>query len=468
MRTRIKNTSLMFEALSFCLKTFEMKSKLGILSLFVFIAACSIGKDQEGLRPNIVLIMADDLGYGGISCYGNTEINTPNLDSLASSGIKFTDFHSNGAVCSPTRAALMTGKYQQRTGVGGVITAKSHRDVGLSLNETTMAEEFKKHGYSSGMFGKWHLGYSKDYNPTLQGFDEFTGFVSGNVDYHGHIDQEGYLDWWKDMEIKNEEGYSTDLITRYGINFIKEKTPKKTGKPFFLYLPHEAPHGPYQRQIDKILRQVGKAGTEPVEEKNISDIYKEMIEVMDEGIGRIIQTLKATDQYQNTIVVFISDNGANRHGNNGSLKGYKGGVYEGGSRVPAIFSYPNKIKQGRINNQIVLTMDLLPTLLDFINQKPSANIDGISIKDNLLNQEKMPQRDVFFDYKNKSFIRSGEWKLIQIEKEKNPQLELYNLTKDRKEQNDISAIHPELVNQLSTKLIHWKKEVEEGVQVVSN
>ena len=176
-------------------------------------------------NPNIIVIIADDLGYGDISCYGNSTINTPNLDLLAQNGIKFTDFHSNGAVCSPTRAALMTGKYQQRTGISGVITAKSHITVGLHLNEITIAEEFKNHGYKTGMYGKWHLGYSKSHNPTLQGFDEFTGFVSGNIDYHAHIDQEGYLDWWKGSKIKNEKGYSTDLITNYGVKFINQNNP---------------------------------------------------------------------------------------------------------------------------------------------------------------------------------------------------------------------------------------------------
>ena len=434
----------------------------------VLIVSCSSKNKITGLTPNIVIIMADDLGYGGISCYDNTTIHTPNLDLLAANGVKFTDFHSNGAVCSPTRAALMTGKYQQRTGVGGVITAKSHRDVGLNLSETTIAEEFKKYGYNCGMFGKWHLGYPKEYNPTLQGFDKFAGFVSGNIDYHAHIDQEGYLDWWKDAEIENEEGYSTDLITEYGVEYIKENDPKKTGKPFFLYLPHEAPHGPYQRRVDKILRKVGKAGTEPVEKDNISSIYKEMVEVMDEGIGKIIQILKETGQNKNTIVIFISDNGANSHGNNGNLKGYKGGVYEGGSRVPAIFSYPNIIKKGMINKQIVLTMDLLPTLLDFIGQKPSAaNIDGISIKENLIHQAKLPQRDVFFAYKNKSFIRSGDWKLISIESEKGDKIELYNLSNDIQEKNDVSSVHPDLVYVLLGKLELWKKEVNKGVKVVS-
>lgn len=445
-----------------------MKKFIFAFLVSVLLVSCTETKKTPELSPNIVVIMADDLGYGDLSCYGNTTIHTPNIDLLAAGGVKFTDFHSNGAVCSPTRAALMTGKYQQRTGVGGVITAKSHRTVGLHLNEITIADELKKHGYTSAMFGKWHLGYSKKHNPTLQGFDEFTGFVSGNVDYHAHIDQEGYLDWWQGTEIKNEEGYSTDLITKYGVNYIKENDPKKTGKPFFLYLPHEAPHYPFQRRFDKILREVGKAGTEPVHKDSIASIYKEMVEVMDEGIGEIIQMLKETEQYDNTIVLFLSDNGASRHGNNGALKGYKAGVYEGGSRVPAILNYPNVVAKGIENNQTILTMDVLPTLLDFIDKKPSeANLDGISIKDNILNNAPLPKRDVFFAFGTKSFIRSGDWKLVRIKSENGDTIELYNLSNDLQESNDLSAENSDLQKQLIAKLSNWEKEVKEGIPVVS-
>ena len=154
-----------------------MRYIIFLLQISFLFVSCTSDKSTSALGPNIVLIMADDLGYGDLSCYGNTTTYTPNVDLLASKGVRFSDFHSNGAVCSPTRAALMTGQYQQRTGVGGVITAKSHRKVGLSLDEITIAEELKKHGYNCGMFGKWHLGYAKEFNPTLQGFDEFAGFV---------------------------------------------------------------------------------------------------------------------------------------------------------------------------------------------------------------------------------------------------------------------------------------------------
>lgn len=419
---------------------------------------------NESDKPNFILIMADDLGYGGISCYGNTVVNTPHLDKMASEGIKFTDFHSNGAVCSPTRAALMTGKYQQRTGVSGVITAARHRKVGLSIDEITIADELKKYDYTCGIFGKWHLGYPAAFNPSLQGFDKFVGFVSGNVDYHAHIDQEGYLDWWNDSTINNEEGYTTDLITQYGVDFIKENKDK----PFFLYLPHEAPHAPFQKRVDRILREVGKKGTAKVFADSIPIIYKEMVEVMDEGIGRIMQTLKETGLDKNTIVIFCSDNGAARYGNNGVLRGFKGGVYEGGHRVPAIVWYPQHIKAGTVTDETVLSMDFLPTLLDFIGASPTdSKIDGISIKNLLLTEKELPERDLYWSYGNKNAMRSGDLKLVSNFVKGKESIELFDLSNDVSEIVDLAEQKPELVQQLQQKLEKWHQEVSEGVKTVS-
>lgn len=420
-------------------------------------------------RPNFILIMADDLGYRDISCYGNTSIKTPNIDKLASEGIRFTDFHSNGTVCSPTRAALMTGKYQQRTGVSGVITAANHRNVGLAIGELTMADELKKYGYTSGIYGKWHLGYAPQFNPTLQGFDSFKGFVSGNVDFHAHIDQEGYFDWWNNTDLKDDEGYTTDLITQYGIDFIKENNPLETGKPFFLYLPHEAPHYPYQKRVDKPVRKVGVKGTRAIPQDSIPAVYKEMVEVMDEGIGRIMKTLQETGLDQNTIVIFCSDNGASKNGSNGPLKGFKAEVYEGGHRVPAIAWYPSGFKGGTVTDEPVLTMDFLPTFLDFIGERPESGIiDGISVKNLLLTGKALPKRDLFWSFKNGNAIRSENWKLISIEESGIENIELYDLSEDIGEENNMAELRPDLVNVLQQKLKNWQKKVREGVVEVSN
>ena len=192
-----------------------------VFFILLFAMAITSCEAQRQEKPNIIIIMADDMGYGDLSSYGSTFINTPNLDKMAAEGIKFTDFHSNGSVCSPTRAALLTGKYQQRLDIDGVVTAKNHRDKGLATSEKTFAEAIKAAGYVTGMFGKWHVGYQTKFNPINQGFDEYIGYVSGNVDYHSHIDQEGYEDWWEGDTLKSEKGYSTDLITKHSVDFIK-------------------------------------------------------------------------------------------------------------------------------------------------------------------------------------------------------------------------------------------------------
>ena len=443
------------------------KSSFVLLILIVFVSQNLLAQTPSN-RTNIVLIVADDLGYGDLSCYGNTNIKTPNIDNLALNGIRFTDFHSNGSVCSPTRASLLTGRYQQRTGIKGVITAEKHRDVGLSLNETTIAEEFKKYNYTTAMYGKWHLGYDKKFNPILQGFDNFKGFVSGNIDYHAHIDQEGYLDWWNGTDIDNEKGYTTDLIGHYGADFIKKNNPKKTKKPFFLYVAQEAPHYPYQRRKDNALRTIGSNKTKKVSKDSISSIYKEMVEVLDESVGEIINTLKDIGEYDNTIILFISDNGASQYGNNGVLRAKKGSVYEGGTRVPAILSYPAKLKEAKINNQTILTIDILPTLLDFIGQKPSAKIlDGISIKENLLQEVDLPKRDVFYGFKNQLFIRNGKWKLVEVKTKSKVRLELYDLSKDLSEENDVKESNKIIFEAMKKRLHLWVKEVKKDQQIIS-
>jgi len=447
-----------------------------VLFLMFLAISCAENKAKKvtkevSVQPNIILIMADDLGYGELSCYGSEIVNTPNIDQLASEGIKFTDFHSNGSVCSPTRAALMTGKYQQRTGVEGVITAKSHRDVGLSLDEITMAEVLKKQGYSCGMYGKWHLGYGEAYNPIHQGFDTFTGFVSGNVDYHTHVDQEGYLDWWKGNVIDNEEGYTTDLISNYGVAFIKKNNSNKTGKPFFLYLSQEAPHAPIQGRNDAPVRNEGSGKMiRKVSKEEEPIIYKEMIEIMDEGIGKVLQTIKDEGLYENTIVVFCSDNGAaGSRGDNGVLRAAKASVYEGGHRVPGIIRYPGKIKAGVVNNTTVMTMDLLPTFTDFSggNINDEVIIDGVNLKNMLLKNEALPERDLYWSFANRRAMRSGDWKLVSHKRKNGVVNELYNLENDLSEKNDLSEERPELVEEMYNKLQNWEKEVRAGVESVS-
>ena len=401
-------------------------------------------------KPNIIIIVADDLGYGDLSIFGNKNINTPNIDKLGNEGLVLTDFHSNGSVCSPTRAALLTGKYQQRVGVSGVITAKNHRDKGLSIDEITFANVAKELGYKTGIFGKWHLGYDPVYNPINQGFDEFIGFVSGNVDYHSHIDQEGYKDWWFDNELNEEVGYSTDLISKHSIDFIK----KNKDENFLLYIAHESPHYPFQGRNSKKVREIGKDFIKGLPE-NKDEIYKEMVEVMDEGVGEVIDLLYKLNIDKKTIIFFFSDNGGTRNGNNGLFKGFKGSLYEGGHRVASMVWSPSIIKKG-YRNETFLTMDIFPTISDFIGGSVNHSLDGISMKNNLLFNEKIIERLLFWEYNSNYAVRKNNWKLL-IKKDNSK--ELYDLSNDISEEENVYKLYPELVKELTNEIDNWKNNL---------
>ena len=408
-------------------------------------------------KPSIVLIMADDLGYGDVGCFGSDRFDTPNIDSLADDGIRLTDFHSNGAVCSPTRAALLTGRYQQRTGITGVVTAAGHRDTGLDLKEVTFAEILKKAGYRTAMFGKWHLGYQPDFNPVRQGFDEFVGYVSGNVDYHNHLDQTGREDWWKQDELTPEEGYTTDLITEHGVRFIQ----RNKDKPFLLYLAHEAPHYPYQGRRDPPRYIEGKGRTkDPVS----LETYQEMIEVMDEGIGRIRNAIDEAGLSENTFIFFFSDNGPAGPGSAGELRGKKGQIFEGGHRVPAVACWPGTIKAGRVSDATGMGADLLPTMAAIAGAKipEGLRIDGVNLLPHLSEGTPLPERSLFWGVKRGLAIRKGDYKLITNEPFRNPSL--YNLNTDLGENNDLAKEQPEVVDELLQELKAWQEDVTKGVK----
>jgi len=421
---------------------------------------CAVARSRAVDKPNIILIMADDLGYGDIGCYGNRTIKTPNIDALARGGMKFSDYHSNGAVCSPTRAALLTGRYQQRAGIEGVVYAKGPaRETGLALEETTFAEVLKKRGYATALFGKWHLGYNVEFNPVRQGFDEFRGYVSGNVDFHSHIDGAGFDDWWKNLEKVPEEGYTTDLITKHGVDFIE----RHKDRPFCLYLPHEAVHSPYQGRNDPPERLPGGKKGKRAQGAEITRAYKEMIEVMDEGIGRIVDTVRRLGLERKTFIFFCSDNGATKNGSNGALSGYKGSLWEGGHRVPAIAYWPGRIKPGTATDQTVLGMDLFATMASVAGAKLPAGfkLDGVDLLGMLTKNEKLPDRTLFWRYRKEKAIRKGPWKLLV----QDGKAALYNLDEDLGEKNDLARTNARMLKKLEDELAVWDREVSAGVKL---
>jgi len=436
-----------------------------ILSFLLGCTQCN----EQAKRPNIILFLIDDLGYGDLGGYGNMKISTPNIDELAAEGIKFTDFHSNGPMCTPTRAALLTGKYQNRFGekFEGPLSGKTQYDQGLPLQAITIPEYLKEGGYATGMFGKWHLGYQEPYLPTNQGFDEFVGLAAGDGDHHSHIDRWGREDWWQNEQKKMEEGYSVELITNHSKSFIE----RHKDEPFFLYIAHLAIHFPWQGPEDPAHREAGssyeddKWGIIP-DQNNVHPHVKAMVESVDNSVGEIMNVLKELNLVEKTLVVFTSDNGGYIHYNNqfhnissnGPLRGQKTEMYEGGHRVPFIARWPGKIKDGSISHETAMTFDLLPTFLEVagIQQGNTLSFDGIDLFQHLVDQTALPDRVLFWKMDDEIAVRQGPWKLVKLG---DSPIELYNLDQDLIEAFDISKENSSITDELFQKYIDWELEM---------
>jgi arylsulfatase A-like enzyme len=408
-----------------------------------------------------VLILADDLGYGDLSSYGGW-IETPHLDKLTAQGMKFTDFHSSGNVCSPTRAGLMTGRYQQRAGIPSVVVADPTSAVhyhGLQTSEVTFAELLRDAGYSTAIFGKWHLGYYPQYNPIHHGFDLFRGYVSGNVDFVSHVDQAGTYDWWHQDKSAVEEGYTTHLITKHAVEFIEANKQK----PFCLYLPHEAPHYPYQGPSDPAIRSVGGAFDLRGERKDIKNAYREMVREMDRGVGQVVETIERLGLAENTLILFFSDNGANNNGDNGPLRGAKGSNWEGGHRVPCIARWTSKIKPGGVRDDLTISLDVMPTLLAAAGVVAPDNrkLDGVNLLPVMLDERALGDRQLVW---NGKAIRDGSWKLM-VDGKGGDDIGLYDLSRDVGEQNNLADVEPDRVKTMLAQLEAWRTDVASGDSV---
>jgi arylsulfatase A len=408
----------------------------------------------SGKQPNIVLILADDLGYGSVGCYGNKVVQTPHIDRLAASGTRCTDFHSNGPMCTPTRAALLTGRYQQRCvwvedgELSPVFRQQRQENLkqrwawGISLDELTIADLLKKGGYTTGLFGKWHLGYDAKFHPRNQGFDEFRGFIGGAVDYHTHVAEAGLrdLDWWNGMEIKDDAGYTTDLLTNYAVDFIS----RHKSKPFFMFVSHGAPHTPLR-------------GRDPKKKQSAAEIYKEMIEVLDESVGAMVKALEEHGLRENTLIIFCSDNGPALPAgfqDASPFRGKKGSMLEGGHRVPAIMSWPNRIPAGKECDVPLMTMDLFPTFarLGGVSSPENHQIDGMDILPALQDEQGDLNRVLHWRFGNQWAVRNGDWKLIDGRA-------LYHLGNDPGESVNLAKQQPEIVRELLSLNQDWTREV---------
>ena len=325
---------------------------------------------------------------------------------------------------------------------------------------------FGSAGYKTALFGKWHLGYNVKFNPTKQGFDEFRGYVSGNVDYHSHIDGAGMEDWWKNDEKVPEEGYSTDLITKHAIRFMEENR----NRPFCLYVPHESPHYPYQGRQDKADRSPGNPEPMLGSRSDRTKAYKEMIEAMDEGVGEIVRTVRRLGLERMTFIFFCSDNGATGPGLNTLLCGKKGTMWEGGHRVPAIAYWPGKIKPGMITHETAMTMDIFPMMVTVAGTTipEGLNFDGVNLSPVLFEGKPLPDHTLFWRWRGQKAVRKGPWKLVITKvkrKKKGSEIELFNLEKDLCEQENLKDIYPDKTLELTSELAKWEEEVTAGVKM---
>jgi len=411
-------------------------------------------------RPNFILILVDDLGYGDLGCYGHETIKTPYMDSLARRGLRFTDFHSNGAMCSPTRAALLTGRYQQRCGIQGVLSERDDYETGLPLEEVTFAEVLKTAGYATGIFGKWHLGYTPRLGPLRQGFNTFGGLLGGDLDYHSHFSRSGRPDWWKQGQLAGEPGYTTELTARHAVRFIEENR----SRPFCLYVPFQAVHFPFQGPKDKGERVHGGdywSNSKYGSRLDRAAAFGEMVEALDEAVGQIASAVRRNGLEERTLIFLTSDNGGFLTvSSNRPLRGGKGQLWEGGHRVPGMACWQGTIQPGVVT-EVALTMDLFPTMAALAGARlpDGLKLDGVSLLP-LLKGERLPERTLFWRTAQARAARRGPWKLL-IEDDRR---HLFDLSSDIGESKDVAGARPELVRGLERELSLWEQEVTAGVE----
>ncbi|TWT71406.1 sulfatase-like hydrolase/transferase [Crateriforma conspicua] len=452
-----------------------MIERLVCLLAFLVFSSFALADD----RPNFVIIMVDDMGYAGISCFGNPYFQTPEIDRLAAEGMRLTDFHSSGTVCSPTRAGLLTGRYQQRAGIEAVIhPVRSHPEhrKGLQTSEVTFAEMLQSQGYATALIGKWHQGYvhnSDDFHPQNHGFDQFIGYRSGNIDFVSHVGDHDEHDWWHGREETKEEGYVTDLINEYAIDFIE----KNRDQPFCLYIPHLAIHNPVQTPGDPPRRTEdgGWNRWKPADSDERIEKYRGMTLPIDQGVGQIRQTLIELGLDRKTLVLFFSDNGAANDFPSGSpgLRGNKGSVYEGGHKVPFIAWWPGRIAAGSKSDVPAITLDVMPTLLSLAGvQSPvDRRLDGVDLSPVLLRRQTLRSRPLFWASLSNNggrseAMRDGPWKLVVRHPGaakgsfENERLELYRLDQDPAEETNLADQHLDQAAQMLARLKEWYADTQ--------
>ncbi len=395
-------------------------------------------------RPNILFILADDLGYGDLSSYGRPDYQTPVLDNLARQGLRFTSAYAAAPICTPTRCAYITGRYPQRLAVGLAepLTASSPLDLGLPPEHPTVASLLKGNGYDTALVGKWHLGWKPEFGPNRHGFDEFFGVLSGAVDYFTHraadarggsAAEGGGRDLWQDLTPIERVGYLTDLLTDKAVEIIA----RRRAKPLFLSLHYTAPHSPWEGPEDEAIGHTTH-GPGPMVSGGSLQIYSAMMRRMDEGIGRVLRALERAQLHRDTLVIFTSDNGGERYSFNWPFSFQKGDLHEGGTRVPAIVRWPGVIPPARVSDQPAITMDWTATILGVTATAPAPSfpLDGENLMPVCTGQRTPYDRSLFWRVRGFDAARIGPWKYL-----KNSSGEyLFNLSVDPGEKSDLRAI----------------------------
>jgi arylsulfatase A-like enzyme len=399
-------------------------------------------------KPNILLIYADDLGYGELGCYGFKEVPTPNIDRIAAGGIRFTSGYVSAPLCSPSRAGLMTGRYQQRFGHENNSMAAGR---GLPLTETTLAQRLKALGYATAIVGKWHLGNAADRLPMARGFDEYFGVTGNPGDY---FQPKGFIDSRESPEVQevtDEDFYTTDAFAARAAEWIEQH---KTA-PWFLYLPFNAVHSPHQA-AEKYLKRFA-----PIEDPRRRQ-FDGMLSAMDDAVGVVLGKLQALDLEENTLVFFISDNGApgGRDGN-GVLRGSKHTCWEGGTRLPWLLQWKGRLPEGKVEDRPVVQLDVMPTCIAAAGGKvdPAWKLDGVNLLPYLTGENAgRPHETFYWRIDGMWGVRHGDWKLAHGEADERP-AELFDLAADIGEKNNLAAKHPEKVAELKALWDKWNAEM---------
>lgn len=395
---------------------------------------------------NVVLIITDDLGMGDAAPYGHARNPTPNLCRLAAEGVRCTQFQTSGPVCSPTRAALYTGRQPQRCGIEGVVSAAHHRHTGMHRDTPTLMQMLGSAGIPTGLFGKWHLGYSPEFGPNHFGCETFCGFVSGNVDYQSHVDQAGCADWWRDQRLEPMSGYTTDLITREACRWIESHR----GDRFCCIIPHAAPHYPYQGRGDAAERQPGVAPEEVHGRRarlDPSSVYDEIIAALDDSVGTILDHLEHLGLRDETLVVFTGDHGAPvPMGSNAPFRAGKGSLFQGGLLVPTFWSCPGFLPQGTCCQAVLSSLDVTPGILAALGLGIPPGLDGTNPLGALRGDAPPGNRTLWWRYRQQRALRHGDWKWVFAENRDH----LFDLSADPTESDDRSSVEPDILKRLRT------------------